>query len=234
MSILGIKSVPLMKETNRAWKTVPSFYFVDRKRSPEAINRHIQKRNYEAILNLGRVDLLDLGVDNNLYNHPDTVRAISTQRALRRTLDVSAFPVYGGQGPHWHKNRGFGGEGTSYCTERCEPDETTQRHVVGHEYRIVTVGDKVVQASRKGERRLKTNGRNEFDYEWIGVEGVKQGGFIPLLKESIESIPGGGRSVIGWDVIHNGETPFILEANTSPGVNEATAGRIISAIRKEL
>lgn len=233
MSILGIKSVMLEKETNRAWKTVPGFYFVDRKRSAGSIVRHTKVHQYEAILNLGRIDL-DFGVSvTPLFNAPETVRAVSSPGRLRGTLGDAFLPGESTAVPHWHKSVGFGGAGKRYCGGTCMVDNMAniQEHIDGNEYRIVTVGDKVVQASRKDAVRKKANGRNDFDYTWIGVDGIRQGGFIPLLKEAVERVPGGVRSVFGWDVIHDGERPWIIECNTSPGVNEATAGRIVRAVR---
>ena len=89
-----------------------------------------------------------------------------------------------------------------------------------------------MQASLKGERRTKRNGRNDFEYTWIGVEGVKKNGIIPLLKEAIREIPGGGLSVFGWDVIVGEAGPLIIECNTSPGVNDATAARIVNKVKE--
>jgi len=239
MSILAIKSVPLWKETNRAWKSVPGLWFVDRKRDPGSIVRHIASRNYEAILNLGRVDINFRGLIPPVFNSPDTVRAVSTPRAIARTLDgLDLLPEDTHVGPHWHKERGFGGFGKEFVGTwgtRCDAFRgVSQVHVAGDEYRILTVGDRVVQASKKIERRTTIGGRNDFTYSWVGVEGVRQRGFIPAVKEAVAAVPDFEQTVFGWDVIHDGERPYIIECNTSPGVNEATAGRIVEAVRNAI
>ncbi len=235
MAILAIKSIPLMRGTNEAWKTIPGLFFADRKRNARSIERHIGLRNYDAVLNLGRVDVDFRGCRGVVFNDPITVKAISTPKALRRTLN-DYIPEYSHTGRHWHKSGGFGGVGTAYFereSPQCAGDTgDAQSHVDGTEYRIVTVGDRIVQASRKGERRTLLNGRNDFAYTWIGVDGIRKDGFIPLLKEAVGAIPGGLRSVLGWDVLRSGDVPTIIEINTCPGVNSATAGRIISGIRE--
>jgi len=223
-----------MKGTNNAWKTVPGLYFADRKRDSRSIERHISARNYDAVINLGRVDIDFRNCLGRVFNDHSTIRAFSTQRALRRTLD-DFIPEYTHIGRHWHKSRGYGGVGKSFHVETeavCVGyDGDAQRDIVGAEYRIVTVGDRIVQASRKGERRTLPNGRNDFGYTWIGVEGIRNDGFIPFLKEAVGTVPGGVWSVLGWDVLHDGDVPTIIEVNTCPGVNSATAGRIVSAVK---
>ena len=233
MSVLGIKSIPLERSTNVSWKTVPGFYFVDRKRDSASIERYVASQRYESIINLGRVDCDFSGSLSPVYNDSATIRSISTPKALRRTLN-DYIPPYTKGNAHWHKQGGFGGLGTRYCTEHCDNTDVgdIQDHLLGTEYRVVTVGHSVVQASRKGERRTRHNGRNEFDYVWIGVEGIRTGGIIPLLKEAIEQVPGGELSVFGWDLLQTQDGPFILECNTSPGVNDATAARIVHKVRQ--
>ena len=236
MAVLGVKSVPLMRETNIAWKTVPGFWFVARERSPDSIVQHINAKDYEAVINLGRVDLPCGAIRSPVFNRAETIRAISTPRALRRTLGDGGFlPDSIHDGIHWHKYRGFGGVGKVRLSSRQEGcgrfDGESQRHVGGDEYRIISVGDRIVQASKKGAVRKKGNGRNDFEYAWVGVDGIRKGGFIPLLKEAVVCMPAWERTVIGWDVIHDGERPWIIEANTSPGVNDATARRIVDAVK---
>lgn len=242
MSILGVKSIPLMKETNQAWKTVPGMFFAAREREAESIVDHIRSRNYEAVINLGRTDLRLEGVQTPIYNPPELVKAVSTPMALRRTLAVgdeevrNLLPRNDRTVAHWHKGTGgFGGIGKRYCPGPCgDQGGEVQAHVRGPEFRVVSVGEAVVQASLKGERRTKENGRNDFEYEWVGVQGIRQDGIIPLVKEAVARIPNGDRALIGWDIIVSDDGPVILEANTSPGVNEATAARIVDEIRRQV
>ena len=233
MNVLGIKSVPLERSTNVSWKTVPGFYFADRKRSSGSIERHVADRRYQAVINLGRVDCDFAGAVSPIFNSPATIRSISTPRAIRGTLN-DFLPAYTQGQPHWHKRPGFGGIGKRLCRDDCVvgADGDIQDHIEGTEYRVVTVGNRVVQASRKGERRTRANGRNEFDYAWVGVEGIRQTGIIPILKEAIDIVPGGALSVFGWDIILSEDGPFIIECNTSPGVNDATAARIVKTVRE--
>src|SRR5690606_15520979 len=164
-----------------------------------------------------------------------TVRAVG-HRTLRATLDGEGMPPHECDGPHWHKHGGFGGAGTTFHEREMDgcrqADGEIQKHIEGDEYRVITVGDKVVQASRKVNVEW-INGRHHFDYEWCGVEGVRRNGIIPLLHESVDKIPGGEMSVLGWDIIV-GERPYIIECNTSPGVNEPTARRIVSAVENNI
>jgi hypothetical protein len=236
LSIIAIKSVPLWKETNVAWKTVPDFWFIDRARDPDSVIRHINSRQYEAAINLGRTDIRTDAIGCPVYNRVGTIRAISTPRALRKTIP-DFIPASNLDMPHWHKARGFGGKGKRFCRFNCTgatTNEDIQVHIEGMEYRIVTVGDVVVQAARKSERRPSNDGRNTFTYTWIGVDGIRKDGFIPFLKEAITEIPDGDKSVLGWDVLHDGTRPWIIETNTSPGVNAFTAARIVGAIRRQL
>ncbi len=126
--------------------------------------------------------------------------------------------------------QGFGGEGKRKCdTNNCSySGGDIQRHISGDEYRVITVGDTVVQASLK--HKTEQFGIPVFDYEWIGVEGVRKNGIIPHIKEVVKRIPGGEQSVLGFDIIHDGSRPWTIEINTSPGVNEYTARRIVNAL----
>lgn len=236
MSILGIKSIPLERSTNISWKTVPGFYFAHRKRSSRSLERHVASRHYQAIINLGRVDCDFSDAIGTVFNKPTTIVAISTPKALRKTLR-QFIPEHNDTVPHWHKSGGYGGHGKTFCPGLCDlgartPVGDIQRHIDGTEYRIVTVGSSVVQASLKGRRRTKPNGRNDFEYTWTGLKGVQKNGIIPLLKKAIGEIPGGNLSVFGWDIIVSKDGPLIIEGNTSPGVNSATAARIVRKVRE--
>jgi hypothetical protein len=238
MTLLVVKSIPLSRDTVRAWKSTNQVTFLRRSRNGEI--PHTIARRYDAILNLGNVQLTVGGSGHRIYNSPNSIRAVSTAPALRRTLgdtDLGVIPPYEFDGPHWHKHSGFGGEGKTFHEDviptlchRMRGD--VQQHVEGMEYRIISVGERIVQASRKDDSYVDTRtGRRRFNYTWVGVEGIRRGGFIPTIKAATHAIPNGERTIIGWDVIYDGEKPWIIEANTSPGVNEATAARISSAIR---
>ena len=98
-----------------------------------------------------------------------------------------------------------------------------QMHVDGQEYRVITVDDKVVQVS---ERYGDNSDRR---YSWLGVKRAP----VPvkeIAREATRRLD--GRNIIGWDIIM-GEavnSTYILEGNSCPGVNEATARRIMNHI----
>lgn len=231
MRILLIRSIPLSREVRNAWKANGGV-FLRRVRNGQVSKVVADK--YDRLINLGNTNL---SVDGSLliYNDIHTVRAISLPLALRRTLkDTDLIPSSNIDNSHWHKLGGFGGQGNAFCApgtgnSRCRGmSGDIQRHIEGDEYRVITVGDTVVQASLK--HRTERFGIPVFDYEWIGVEGVRKNGIIPHIKEVVERIPGGEQSILGFDIIHDGTRPWTIEINTSPGVNEHTARRIVNAL----
>lgn len=232
MKILAVRSVPLSKETRDAWNSA-GVRLVRRDRGDADIDRIVNKYNYEAILNLG-------GAINRssvpVWNPATTISRLSHTR-LRGTLDGFGMPEQTIEQPHWHKHGGFGGTGVRFhdpdngWVDRCGLTHgEVQAHVEGTEYRAITVGDKVVQAFRKDNLEW-VNGRHQFDWNWVGVAGIRDRGIIPLLKEAVGLVEGGERTVLGWDVIVD-RKPYIIECNTSMGVNEATAQRIVRAMEE--
>jgi hypothetical protein len=103
-----------------------------------------------------------------------------------------------------------------------------QQHVDGIEYRVTTVGDTVVQAHKKE----LLDGVGNFVWHWVGVDGVRANGIIPLCKKALGNVPGGDYSMFGWDIIVGKDGPIVIEINTSPGVNEHTAQRIVTQIER--
>ena len=228
-NILTIRSVALSKTTQASWKASGAIVFRRRNRETVWDQRFHSTTTYQAVLNLGNTDMSFEGIPVPVFNPPELVFGISSPVALRRQIP-ELLPQATIMGPHWHKRSGMKGQGKQFHpgTEGQCPvmGGDTQAHIEGTEYRIITVNNTIVQATRKHGTAPN------FEFEWVGVEGISKGGFIPLLKEATETIAHFGNSVIGWDVIHNGNRPFIIEANTSPGVNDATAQRIVDQIRK--
>ena len=229
MRILLVRSIPLSRKVRNAWKANGGV-FLRRVRNGQV--SEVVADRYDRLVNLGNTNL---SVDGSIliYNDIHTIRAISTPLALRRTLeDTDLIPVATYAGTHWHKGKGYGGDGKIFhernCSDRHIIASDLQQHIEGNEYRVITVGDTVVQASLK--HRTEQFGIPVFDYEWVGVEGVRKNGIIPHIKEVVERIPGGERSVLGFDIIHDGSRPWTIEINTSPGVNEYTARRIVNAL----
>jgi hypothetical protein len=236
MSFLIVRSVPLSQETRAAWKNAGGT-FARRKyngRLPDAV-----VDRYGYIVNLGHTRLSASA--DVIYNRPDSIVAVSHPVNFRKTFhDSELIPSRNMKGRHWHKTGGFRGEGkTFHESERGDcaviPGDV-QEHIEGVEYRVITVGDVVVQAHKKelindGWPPIPTG----FEWSWVGVRGVSSNGIIPAVKNAITKIPFGERTVLGWDIIvRDRNQPFIIEINTSPGVNDATAQRIVSQIERNL
>ena len=226
--ILAVRSVPLSLETRDAWKTANIQF---RMRNTNNVWLPHMNGRFEAVLNLGNVDHVFDDVPVPVFNPPSIIKAISTPKALRRTIG-DFVPSISRLDPHWHKTPGFGGEGKRLCGDWwCDTNDDTQQHVYGQEYRIITVGSRIVQASKKHRSTL---GPFEFDYEWVGVQGISNNHIIPTLKQALKLIPDSDLSVFGWDIIVNENELWVLEINTSPGVNEPTALRVTDAIKRSI
>ncbi len=226
MQTLAFRSVPLSESVRGAWRSAGVRF---RPRNANATWLDKFNDRYEMVLNLGSLGERWEDVPVPVWNHSDVILQVSHPNKFAELYSRDLAPPATNEGSHWHKGGGFGGANKKYCPETCDlTDPMPQKHIAGSEYRILSVGNKVVQASRKH----KTEVPFLFNYEWIGVNAIKSDGFIPLIKNAVERIKGFDRAVIGWDVIHDGSRPFLLEANTSPGVNEATAGRIIAAMKE--
>jgi hypothetical protein len=192
-------------------------------------NPQFHEPHVKAVLNLGNLDMKFNSIPVPVFNPPELIRRISAPPALRNSLG-EFLPPEGIRGPHWHKRGGFRGSGTEFHegTQGICPimPGDTQKHIEGDEFRVITVGEQVVQASKK------SGTPPHFEFEWVGVQGVSQNGIIPLLHAATAALEGSSRAIIGWDVKVGSDKPYILEANTSPGVNDATANRIVAAVKE--
>ena len=229
MKVLALRSIPLSDNTREGWRAA-GITFARRKRTDAEIEQLCLKYGYDAVINLG-----DRGFSSDVvqvWNDIATVNVTMDTARLRKQLDGFGMPLNSGVGPHWHKQGGgWGGSGVRFCENYEACDDLygeVQAHIDGTEYRVITVGDRVVQAMRKTNVEWQ-GGKHYFDYEWCGVSGIDNLGIIPLLKEAVRKLPKWERSIIGWDVIV-GDKPYIIEANSCPGVNSATAKRIVKAM----
>jgi hypothetical protein len=227
---LATRSVPLAKDTMEAWRKQGVIFRHRGRLKVWDIRYH--EPHIQAVINLGCLDMDFKDVPVPIFNQPSLIRAISAPFALRRTME-EMLPEYTHKGPHWHKTNGYKGVGKKFLPEfegGCAViGSESQRHVTGIEYRVISVGDKVVQAQRKHHDGNPLDG---FEFEWVGVKGIAKTGIIPYIHEAIKFVPFSKYSIIGWDVILTDIQPYIIEANTSPGVNEATAKRIISVVKE--
>ncbi len=225
-----LRSIPLGRITRNAWRNNGTHIVrrsADNDRDVRAIVRRVDAK---FIINSGSLSHDWSGYPVPVFNHRDSIRAISHPLALRRTLN-DYIPAHSNNGRHWHKRGGYGGMGTIYhqhTTESCSHlNGDVQQHISGTEYRVLTVGDTIVQASLKE----RANVNLPFSWKWVGIDGIRSLGIIPLLKSAITDIPNWEFTVFGWDIMVD-DRPYILEINTSPGVNDASARRIIQQIER--
>ena len=230
-----IRSINLSTETTEAWKSA-GCWFPRRDRSDEEALNLWMANGKGHILNLG---------DSSFEISPELANIFSVRDELvwnvgrdikplvkpgpARSLLNNLMPEYPTEYPAdvWIKAPGSGGRGKNRTTleeERKIPEGwDLQVHVEGEEYRVVTVRDKVVQVS---QREGANGARN---YTWVGVENsprpVKQ-----IAKNAARLLK--GQNIIGWDVVYDkiAERAYILEGNSCPGVNQATAARIVKAM----
>jgi hypothetical protein len=234
-----VRSIGLSEETTEAWRQVGGWY----PRRDRGINEMLQLFNSNSpdnfIINLGSTsfcpepELLSLyGINQEkIYNHGDTIRPLVRPGTTRQLLG-SLLPPYPRRNNavavrYWVKAPGAKGRGKALelgqKVPQVHPDWDLQTHVVGDEYRVITVNDKVVQVShRKGP-----NG--ERVYNWIGVKAAPS-----VVKTTAKEAAGklDGNTIIGWDIIHvpGMNKAFVLEGNSCPGVNYATAVRIVNQL----
>jgi len=134
----------------------------------------------------------------------------------------------------WLKGPGRHGSGSSRCLlEQLggygpgEDPYAIQPHIEGTEYRAITVNNKVVQLSRR------IGGNDAREYEWIGTRGAPRG-IIPAAKHAdriLLNATDADWRVVGWDLIKDADgRVWVLEGNSCPGVNIATAQRIRAAM----
>lgn len=227
---LLVRSIPLSASTRNAWKAAGAT-FARRDRRTDSI--------VSLAEDIGGVPIINLGASwfsaEGAWNPGEVTKWLLTPESTRRMFN-DFLPTGRWVGPdyYWFKGPGRAGNNKKkhYVSNLEEYNELAshanwiqgdvQLHVDGQEFRVITVNDKVVQ----GMARYGQNG--ERRYEWVGV-----GGLPTELKESCRRASRvlGSRTIVGWDgIVHDSGQSFILEGNACPGVNEATAGRILDAV----
>lgn len=233
--VLLVPSLPLSQSTRQAWRNAGGTYS-RRGRSVEEI-MDIATRNDWSIINLGNSRFQPAPSPVPVHNHGLQVKFLTEPLEVRAKLGaLMPSPNYEGPGYYWEKGAGYGGRNKSkfWIDNARDFNEIRrialfsgnelQQHVVGTEYRVVTVGNKVVQ----GNIRYGDNG--DRTYEWVGVSGLPPA-VKARAKEAAELAFTSDRTVIAWDLIetHSG-TVYLFEGNACPGVNDATANRIVDAV----
>jgi len=229
MRAMMVRSIPLALDTRDAWKSAGAVFA--RRTSDDDRIRNI---SYDApIINLGSSQCMIEGI----WNEARVVEPLLTPQASRELLGrlMPLGSVYCGPGYYWLKGAGRGGANKQklFVRNGQEFDDLyeqarwmegdVQQHIDGQEYRVITVGEKVVQVMKR------TGGHLASDrvYTWVGVEGCDSE--VKAIAREAAMKLANSKTIIGWDVIQ-GERAYILEGNSCPGVNEATARRILDAV----
>jgi hypothetical protein len=166
-----------------------------------------------------------------VFNGSTIVNKLLYPDATREWLGDYMAPQTNDSEYIWEKGYGRGGS-NKIKHRRSEINVDNLRywedHVDGPEYRVITVNDKIVQQfARFGDLRDRT-------YTWIPRERLPER-LRKRVRNSTRRLTNeiAPHSAIAWDVIWNPEVQraFILEGNTSPGMNRFTAARIANGIR---
>lgn len=236
MAGLAIRSVALTSDTTSAWKDA-GVQFARRGRTQADIIRMARDAGYEFILNLGKSQFQpDQGADwpGFYWNKGQDILPL-LYPGYTRDLLGDLMPPRPDSYPAdvWIKAPGMKGKG-KYKKAITHPlslpsEWDWQTHIEGTEYRVLTVGRRVVQSF------IKTGGQTDREYEWVGLTDtpieVKR-----LARRAAKRLP--GLNVVGWDLVFpdmadESELPLIFEGNSCPGVNYATAQRIVEEIRRQ-
>ena len=228
-----IRSIMLAQSLVDTWKELGG-WFPKRERTTESM-LELRRENYDTtspIINLGNTgfnptpELLQaMGNDPSvLWNRGEDIRVL-VQPASTRTLFNDLMPPQPTEYPvmAWVKAPGYGGRGKEQVELQSARDVPggwdVQVHVEGQEYRAITVGDKVVQ----GYERHGENG--DRSYVWTGVNNLPNDVRI-LAKTAAGRLH--GSNFIAWDLIMNDDEIGLFEGNSCPGVNSATAQRVLA------
>ena len=258
MRVMVLRSIVLAQSMVDAWKEVGG-WFPMRERSNES-KLDLMANTYGrdgAIINFGDMsfdptdqEIRVRGIDPDLYyNRPDSVRALTkpgpTRRLIGEFLPIDPREInpgnFSGEALDiWVKAPGQAGQGKTRMTvdwagdiPQIPADWDIQVHKEGQEYRVVTVGTKVIQIN---ERHGVNGNRN---YVWVGVRNAPDP-VKTICREAARRLED-ERTIIGWDVVHKPadyddqtlSQTFIFEGNTCPGTNRALVGRIMSQIKGE-
>jgi len=195
----------------------------------ETLNYIRNNIDCDFIINLGNSGI-ELNEPHFMWNSAEWVAPLLTPGATRKLMPIGYLPAQPEPDSWgWLKAPGRGGSGK---TQRFLPYDfhlprgwDTQKHIEGEEYRVITVGMKVVQVTS----RAGTNENRE--YRWLGLSNTPS-----EVKSKARSAAANlqGTNVIGWDLIQDkDENVYILEGNACPGVNDATAQRVVDEIYRQ-
>lgn len=231
MSFVVSHDIPLSRQTVDAWKSQGAIVF-KRHRPAAFIEQYLQRHSeVEFILNLGSALSADSLFEKPVINPNHTVEALWTPGDTRRAFDavLPPFPIPG-DAPWWQKQPGRGGRnkvkwdtpfGEHITPWRGSGD--MQKHIEGDEYRVITVGGRIVQQAR----RLGPNG--DRIYRWLPREELPNT-VTDVVARATRNM--GTYTLVAWDTVDAGNAGFVFEGNCCPGVKEPTATRIVNAVRR--
>lgn len=237
-----IRSVTLSEDTTDAWKSINGWYPRRDRTTLEMLDVYLRNEchlNEQPIINLGNSEfdpsieeLAIKGINPKLVfnigrNIRPLIRPGTTREILHSVLPPQPRTNHAMATRFWVKAPGAKGVGKTLMQSEQPPkipkEWDLQVNVVGDEYRVITVDDKVVQVNhRQGDNDNRS-------YTWVGVTNaprpVKQ-----IAKDAARLLT--GRNIIGWDIIlvPAMNKAYVLEGNSCPGMSEATAKRIIDYI----
>ena len=227
MSFLLTRSVQLSTDTTNAWKAVGG-QFLRRGRTMEETLE--VARNYRFIVNLGKSSFAPtesiLHEYNNpfVFNHGDNVKQLLWPGEARR-LFGAVLPPRPTEFPAsvWIKAPGMQGKG-KYKKDIDYPLELPkewdwQKHIEGTEYRIITVGNRIVQ------NLVRSGPNNDRVYNWLPMADVDRN-LKRMVRRAAALLQ--GYNILAWDAIISDEGTFIFEANSCPGMSPQTAQRVVT------
>ena len=178
----------------------------------------------DVVINRGKGDFRPESGRHRVWNHGEDIEPLLYPGFTRELLGDMMPPQSVEHGDVWIKAPGAAGRGKfrkAVDRELVLPREWDwQMHIPGQEYRLVTVGHKVVQDFL----RFGDNGGRS--YEWIRMSEVPM-----ALKNMARTAAArlNGNNIIAWDMVVSEETdiPYLFEGNSCPGVNSDTVRRIV-------
>jgi len=230
MTVIAIRSVGLSAETTSAWRR-NDVQFARSDRTPA----EIVGMGYNHILNLGKSSFTlphnIVGEGPMVWNDGENIIPLLRPGATRE-LFGDMLPSQPTEFPAdvWIKAPGSHGRGKYQKLVphalALPPEWDWQMHVVGQEYRLITVGHKIVQDF------MRHGSNGDRTYEWVAMKDTP----LPIKRMArlaASRLP--GHNVIAWDMLLTEEgAPYLFEGNTCPGVNEDTARRIVTEMEKAI
>jgi len=236
MTFIVSHNIPLSRQTIDAWKGEGGVV-LKRRRSAEYIYAYLVRHpEIEFVLNLGDVIEGDTVMGFPVINPGNVVAPLWTPGNTRRILD-SVLPPQPepGNTDWWEKSIGRAGIG-KYRRSYPYPERNYggsgidfQVHIEGPEYRVITVGGRIVQQYQRsgpnGDRR----------YQWLRRDALPDL-ITDVIARATRDL--GTYTLVAWDTIQEDEhwasepKAYILEGNCCPGVKTPTAARIVNAVRR--